>query len=719
MSRRFRRLAQLLAAAGTALAVLLGGLAPGAVYPARAIEGVVVTGDTTLIVQPDRHRVHARVDLRIRNARPSTTRAGVTTDWIIKEWAIAIPDEATHVRVTRGGAPQPTTVRERDGYDQVTFDLRPDVAFGKTAAVRITYDLPDGGARSNSPIRIGRAYISFYAFAHGDDHATLRIEVPAGFDVETRGGEIVASADADGRTILTTNGSVDDLRWYVFVDGDRSDALEKEALQVDLGGQPRFLEVRSWPEDDLWAAQVRDLLTRGLVALQELNGLDWPVAGPLRVTESATRSLNGYAGFYDPGESGVLDEITISEQPDELVIVHEAAHAWFNDGLLTGRWISEGLADAYAARALEGLGSSQPDPEPVFRDTRVAFALNLWGPPERIDNEAAQAREAYGYDASRQVIDSLIDEIGEARMREVLAAADAQTIAFAGAPKRETHTLLVSFRDWRYLLDLLQQVGGSRQAADLFETFVASDVELPLLADHEAAVRRYAELVERADGWRPAHALRSQMARWAFDYIDRELELAGSALDRRAAIEPLEARLGLDDGGALRSAFEGAVVSYDNVVSLGDEELETLDVVAAAQAAVAAERDALVTIGLLGSDTTVDLAEAAAAYRAGHLGDSSAQAAEAIALIDGADEVGTGRAAVGAGVGLMLVVIVLGSGILVVGRRRRPARVPVPALVATSTFEAPDPPATLAAPTQPSVADVSSEVGATEGEEGT
>jgi hypothetical protein len=686
---------------GATFVVLLAGLVPGGVAPVGAVEGVVATGATTLTVQPDRHRVHARVDLRIRNDRPSTTSGGVTTDWVIQEWAVAVPDDATSVRVTRAGKRLPTTIRERDGYDHVTFDLQPDVPYGQTAAVRMTYDLPDGGPRSESLIRVGRAYVSFYAFAHGDDQATVRIEVPANFDIETRGGEIETTFDADGRTILTTAGSVDDLRWYVFVDGDRPDALETETLQVEIGDELRFVEVRSWPEDDLWAKRVRERLTSGLVALHDLHGLDWPVVGTLRVTESATQRLNGYAGFYDPGETGAQDEITISEEPDEQVILHEASHAWFNDGLLTGRWISEGLAESYAARAMSRLGSTPPSPGRVRRDRRVAFALNLWGPPGRIDDAESQAHEAYGYDASRMILDSLIDEIGEERMRDVLADADAEAIAFPGAPKRETHTLIADFRDWRYLLDLLQQVGGSKKAGDLFETWVASDVDRPLLADHEAANRLYDALVDRAEGWMPGYALRSQMARWAFDHADRELELARAALDRRAAIEPLEAKLGLDDGGALRSAFEGAVVSYDNVVSLGDEVLETLDVVEMAQATVAAERSPLVAIGLVGSDPNADLAEAAAAYGAGHLGESRTQAGEALALIEDAEGIGMQRAAVAGGVGLTLVV--LGAGLVIVARSRRRER---PALGASvpdgpTSAESLGPPATLAARTEP------------------
>jgi hypothetical protein len=301
-------------------------------------------------------------------------------------------------------------------------------------------------------------------------------------------------------------------------------------------------------------------------------------------------------------------------------------------------------------------------------------------------------------------------------MREVLGAADAQAIAFAGAPKRETHTLVADFRDWRYLLDLLQQVGGSKQAADLFGTWVASDVELPILADHEAAVRRYTALVERAGGWLPGYALRSQMARWAFDYVDRELALADTALDLRERTEPIEARLGLDDGGALRSAFEGAVVSYDNVVGLAGDELGTLEAADAAQAAVGAERDPLATIGLLGSDTAVDLAEAAAAYRAGQLGEARTQAAEAVALIDGAAEIGTQRVVAG-GVGVLLIVIVAGT-VVGVRRRRRAAIALEPAMM----IEPLEPPATLAARTTAPASDGSSgstnESTTAEGDEG-
>jgi hypothetical protein len=389
------------------------------------------------------------------------------------------------------------------------------------------------------------------------------------------------------------------------------------------------------------------------------------------VTESATRSLNGYAGFYDPGGQGVLDEITISEEPDDQVIVHEAAHAWFNDGLLSGRWISEGFAEAYAARALTRLGSTPKPADPAFRDASVAFALNLWAPPGRIDDATTQAHEVYGYDASRQVIDTLIDEIGEEGMRKVLAAADAEAVAYLGSSKDARARPF-----WRpSRIGATSSICSSRSAARRRRLSSSRPG-----SSRTSSARCWSPTSGSSGsttGWSSAPtagcrptAIRAQMARWAFVDALPELDLAETALDRRAAIEPREAQLGLDDGGALKSAFEGARVSYDNVVSLADEELETLDAVSGARAIVTAERVPLVAIGLIGTDTSVDLDAAAAAYRAGRLGDARDDAAAAEALIEGAEAIGTQRAMVAGGAVVVVWVVGLCIAVLVVRRRR-------------------------------------------------
>ena len=111
----------------------------------------------------------------------------------------------------------------------------------------------------------------------------------------------------------------------------------------------------------------------------------------------SSSEIEGYAGLFDSSD----DEITISEDLEEQVIVHEAAHAWFDGSLFQERWIGEGLADEYAARIL---AADQPDdgreePLAVSATDKAAFALNAWPPPNRIDDDSA-AYEPFGYDAS-------------------------------------------------------------------------------------------------------------------------------------------------------------------------------------------------------------------------------------------------------------------------------------------------------------------------------
>ena len=124
--------------------------------------------------------------------------------------------------------------------------------------------------------------------------------------------------------------------------------------------------VRGWPEDSRWRRRVSAILSESVPDLAGRIGLPWPVDGPLNVLEVHTPLLEGYAGFYDPKS----DEITISENLDDLTIVHEASHAWFNSGLFDERWINEGLAEEYASRVLAAETRGQVDPAPVDRRPR-------------------------------------------------------------------------------------------------------------------------------------------------------------------------------------------------------------------------------------------------------------------------------------------------------------------------------------------------------------
>ena len=144
-------------------------------------------------------------------------------------------------------------------------------------------------------------------------------------------------------------------------------------------------------------------------------------------------------------------------------------------------------------------------------------------------------------------------------MREVLAAADDQAIAYPGAPKRETQTLVATFKDWRYFLDLLEQVGGSTPGGRALRDLGRLGRRAPVAGRPRAARRAVTtRLVERADGWQPAYAIRAQMARWALvDAVTASwIWPRPRSIDGRPSSRS-EAQLGLDDGGALQVGLRG------------------------------------------------------------------------------------------------------------------------------------------------------------------
>ena len=640
--------------------------APVAVASGIVVGDATVGGATTYTIDPLGRRVAARVVLSVRNTKPDLVGAGGTTRYYYRSWSIAVQDEARRVRATRDGVAAPVTIRQRAGYKLVEVAIVPAVYEGQTATLLIDFDLPDGGARSDSRVRVGAAFATFVAYAYGDDRATVQVVIPPGYDVTTQGDPVRSGSDASG-TVLST-GNVDDEAWYAVVTADRPAALALQTLRLPIDGQERVVQVRAWPEDGTWAATVGDELTRGLPALGGLIGLAWPVSGPLEVTESYTPLLGGYAGFYTQAADGGPSRIRVTEEPDPFVILHEAGHAWFNSALLDGRWINEGLADQYASLAQVAIGGPPTAPDPVDRSASVAFPLDAWPPPGRIDDTATDEREQYGYAASWTVVRSIYAEIGAARMQGVLAAAAARRMAYVGRPEAETWAETGTATGWRYFLDLLEQRGRSQGAATLLRTWVVVEGDRAVLDVHEGARAAYAALVERGAGWLPGLAVRLPMARWEFPAAGQQVDKAGQVLALRADIGAQETTLGLADGGVLRGLYEGAATTYDACLALATDELTTLSRLRDAGAAVDAERGPLEVIGLWGADPAADLAAAEGAYRTGQLGTARSDAALAAGLIAAAADSGAQRVALGSGGGALVVFVAFG---IRAGRRRR------------------------------------------------
>jgi len=642
-------------------ASLLGPVGASPVLAADDALSLASTSSYGLV--PDKGLVHVTVDVTATNNKanlvqqvPGGTRI---TRYIYDSAAIAVQSEATAIRASAGKRALTTKVTAADGYSRVQVNFRGDLPYQQSTGFRVEYDLPGGAPRSASDIRVGSAFATFYVWAFGD-RGDVSIVIPAGFEVETSGSTVARNVK-DGVTTLTATGIADPTEWYAVVVADRHDSLTKDRLDLE-GGE--HVVVRAWPEDTEWRTRVRDLLRLGLPALVDKIGLDWPVEGDIEVAEVHTPLLEGYAGVYYTTE----DRIEISEDLDELTIVHEASHAWFNPDLFVGRWINEGFADEYASRVLDEVSVGGLAPDTVTPTSKGAIELNLWTHPGRIADEKTDEREHFGYEASWTVVRTLLDEIGEEKMRAVLAAARANETAYRGAGKPEAVAIK---NDWRRFLDLLEEAGGSDEAEEVFRNWIVSDEQVALLDSRRDARAAYASLLDASDGWKAGYVIRDPLGRWEFARATTEIGEASAILALRDEIATRAAELSVAPPTTLRVAYEGATEDLEAVHALAETQLATATDLDTAAAKVAAARDVFASIGLIGEDPGAALAAASASFSAGDTAAADAGADSVAAVMTGAADAGRTRALIGglAGVGL----IGLGAGGAVAMRRRRQA----------------------------------------------
>lgn len=610
---------------------------------ASAEGGLRESATTTYVVDPSGAAVHVTVDLTTTNTTPDQHRGNVIEQAYFRGVLVVALAEATNfTAVSAGGAALSVTSQPASSpfVQAVEVQFSSNLFYNQTQTVHLHYDLPGGAPRSKSLTRVTSAFSSFDAWPVGDPGAAnISIVVPRSFKVDMVGDDM--SVEATGASVTYSANAIAEPRtWFVSVSARDDAKLVSKSIEAD-GNRIR---IRAFPNDPAWSAFVDGRVAKGVPKLEALIGLPWPSADRLVITETVTPYLYGYAGWYTRHDNS----IEIGDALDPQVILHEMSHMWFNDTLFGDRWIDEGFAQEYAARAVALMGGKLATPKAVDERAPGSVRLTDWSSVD-LQNQISQAREAFGYNAAWFVIHRVTGEIGVARMRRVIAAAASHALPYQGTNNPRG----AEDRSWHAFLDYLDEVGGSKQADHLFAAYVATSGDGDLAARTEARTA-YTRLVGAGNGWKAPLGLRIAMSNWDFTTADLLLPLADAVTQSHDAIDHAVHPLGLRSPAKLQADYEYRNDDLDAVGREATSDLAAAKELVSASAAVHGHHGLFATIGLIGASGGSDLSGARRSFTAGNGGQSRREARAAEQVV--ADASGAGELRSGVALGVLVLV---------------------------------------------------------------
>ena len=703
-----RTLAAITLAVTSALA-LLGAQPPHA----SAAEGYGETASTVYRLDPAKGVLRVTVTLKVTNRTPDTSQpytcVKYSDDWLpipyvdtcynttryyITTASAVVENEARALRAVSRGEPLEVSAGSGAASYRVATVTFPELYYGQSRTIRLTYTIKGGAPRSESATRTMRAYASFCAIANGTDSSSVTVRMPKGFEVATTGRKL--KVKTVGKERVFTSGTIArPTDWSACFTGTNKAGYRTEKLATPDG---RTIRLRSWPEDPAWATSVSADVTSSLPLLERLTGTGMSSIANLNVQESATG--NEYAGFYNT-ESNTVTVGEDFRQP--ALVAHELAHVWFNGGVLKETWLSEGFAE-WAARAV-----SEEDPACV-RPSAPSDGITLatWHYLQPRAGPAERVAVATQYQAACYVITSVATTAGEERMTAAVTALLGRRDPYAPDPAAKRATRVATWKDWLDAVDelALAPVGAPESlASDLLVEYGAV-TDTGLLAQRAAARRAYRELLATVDGWEVPPVVRRPLAEWSFGAAGSAIEAAGLTWELTGETDALLP--GVDArGGPAAEAWEQATTIEDleAAADLAGRQLSAARDVADALALADRPLDIVQQVGLFG----MQLSSPDAAIPAVRAGDGDAVAAitaDLRATLAGLRAAGQQRIVVGGvTLGLLLAVLaVLLARQARLGARRRAAARASAAVVATSGAQGwTSPPIT--APRQPWVQD--------------
>jgi hypothetical protein len=651
------------------MALAIVGLAPGdGPSPVLAAPDLTLVTATSYEVRPAEGRIAVTATVTATNHLSDT----LTRRYFFDEgFLVVLPGTSNFAVTAASGSPSVAVSSRSPSGIVLRIDFGSRLAAGKSIVLTLTYDLLDPGGAPDRPLRISPSIVVFQAWASASDAtpgSSVEVRIPEGYTTTIERGPLAGPVrDPAGWQVYSSGPLAAPLTFVADITADQPGEYVNGRRSVSLDGETAQVVIRAWPDDAAWRDRVTDLVLGSLPTLAADIGAPWPYTDrPLTVSETLVRGAGGFEGSFDPGAA--LIEVDYTASPG--IVLHEAAHAWFNGSLVAERWVAVGFAAWYAERAAATLDVEIASPDFSGVPLEAAFPLNAWLPI----GQASAMDDAYGEAASLALARAIAAVVGDEVLRDAWRAAASGEAAYqpgeeglgAGGPPEVGATP----PDWRGLLDLLSAHADEDQAAaleGLWRRWVIRPADADALDARAAAREAYATAVDDAAPWTLPRQIRDALRAWQFDAAHQLMDEAAGVIRQRTAVDAAAAATGLEPPDTLRVIFEGGG-SLPEAAAEAATELATIASIGAAQATRIAGPSVVDRLGLLGTDPDADLAGARSAFQAGDLDLALARAASAQAVWTAAPAVGRGRIIGGALLGVAVLLFIW----LVAQRRRRP-----------------------------------------------
>ena len=642
--------------------------------PALADDGLATGGRSRYVLDPKSTTVDATVTIDLRNTSPD--RGGFS--YFYDGFSVPVPAGAENVRARSGGSSLPVSLKGTEDPStklaQISF---PNLNYGGSRTITLTFEVPGEKPRAKDSTRVGPGYASFAVYGVGDPGRNLvEVVAPSSMTFDSTSDAFTSVEKGTLTTHSSDAVSPGGGSWAVV---SLRDPARKDERVVDAAGVSLLLD--GFQDDPRWSRFVAGQVTQGIPALERLVGAKWP-GGLERIREDASPSLRGYDGWFDPTD----DEIVIGEQLDADLIFHELSHAWVSGERFDQRWVSEGLAQVLAERAVKATGGTPHVHPKVSRGSSQAVALNGW---DGSAGSRSQDVDAYAYPAAYAVTSSLTRRLDDATFSAVLGAAIRGERAYDPAGTKDANG---GRTDWKRWLDLLETRGGVKDGAQVFQRWVVTDEQRAALAPRAQARADYAA-VDTADGaWLPPEGLRDAMTDWDFERAAAVREKVAGLGAAATAVQAAADRAGIEVPDVVRASYERAEQDeqYSALAASLPKAATAVTAVGAAEEAAAQDRDPVSALGAALLGVRDKAADASALLDEGDYAAATSEADEVTSRSDQA-------LLVGLALPVLLLLLLAGAALwarrvmAATGRHRAERNATLAALAATHPIAEPIP----------------------------